>query len=184
VVSGGVIVYTDRRLAAPRDLATVVRAAVAGGARRIVLREKDLPDAARAALEARLRADVGDLLLVSGVDGAHRDGAGRVVGRACHTAADLASAADLEYATLSPVFPSTSKPGYGPPLGLARLRELCAGAAVPVFALGGVDSPARAAACVAAGAAGVAVLGVVMRAADPSTVVSSLLEGICSRPLR
>jgi thiamine monophosphate synthase len=174
-----VLVYTDRRLAAPRDLATVVSAAVDGGAARVVLREKDLPDAARAALEARLRAVVGDLLLVSGVDGRHRDRDGRVVGRACHTAADLAAAAAgcAEYATLSPVFP---KPGYGPPLGLDRLREICAGAPLPVYALGGIDSPARGAACLAAGAAGIAVMGAVMRAADPSTVVRSFVEVTCT----
>jgi thiamine monophosphate synthase len=174
-----VLVYTDRRQAAPRDLATVVSAAVAGGATRVVLREKDLPDGARAALEARLRAEVGDLLLVSGVDGRHRDRGGRVVGWACHTAADLAAAAALgaAYATLSPVFP---KPGYGPPLGLHRLRRMCASAPLPVYALGGIDSPARAGECLAAGATGVAVMGVVMRAADPAAVVRSLVEVTCA----
>jgi len=173
-----VIVYTDRRLAAPRPLAAVVCAAVAGGAWRVVLREKDLADEERAALEARLRAEAGDRLLVSGTDGRHRDGTGRVVGRACHGGAELVAAAaeGAAYATLGPVFPTTSKPGYGPALRLHGLRALCAGARLPVYALGGIDSPDRAAACVAAGAAGVAVMGSVMRAADPSTVVRSLVE--------
>jgi thiamine-phosphate pyrophosphorylase len=174
-----VIVYTDRRLAAPRDLATVARAAVAGGAAHVVLRDKDLPDAERAALVARLSAEIGDLLLVSGVDGRHRDRAGRLVGRACHRADELPAAAaeGAAYATLSPVFATPSKPRT--PLGLAALRQACAGAPLPVYALGGVDSPDRAKACVEAGAHGVAVLGAVMRAADPSTVVRELVEAVC-----
>jgi thiamine-phosphate pyrophosphorylase len=47
---------------------------------------------------------------------------------------------------------------------------------VPWLALGGVDAPERAAACAAAGAAGVAVLGAVMRADDPGAVVRRLTE--------
>jgi thiamine-phosphate pyrophosphorylase len=177
-----VIVYTDRRMAR-HDLATIARDVIDGGATYVVLKEKDLADVERAALAARLRADIGDRLVVSGRDGRHRDGAGRVVGRACHTAADLVAAAaeGAAYATLSPVFATASKPGYGPPLGLRRLAALCAAAPLPVYALGGVDSPARVAGCVAAGAAGVAVMGAVMRAADPAAVVRSLREAACSQ---
>ena len=175
-----VIVYTDRALAAERPLATVAAAAVAGGAARVVLREKDLPVDARSALAASLRRGIGDRLLVSDVDGAHRDGSGRVVGRACHSAAEVASVAGLEYVTVSPVYPSASKPGYGPPLGLSTLRDWCSASAVPVLALGGVDSPERAAACVRAGAAGVAVMGAVMTAADPTAVVRELVEAVCA----
>jgi thiamine-phosphate pyrophosphorylase len=173
-----VIVYTDRRLVGDRDLAGVAVSVVAGGASRVVLREKDLGEAQREALADRLRAEIGDLLLVSDVDGAHRDAAGNVVGRAAHSPAQLAAARDAAYATLSPVWPTASKPGYGPALGLDTLREWCAASPVPVYALGGIDSPARAADCVRAGAAGVAVLGIAMRAADPSTVVSALKEAV------
>jgi thiamine monophosphate synthase len=86
----------------------------------------------------------------------------------------------LEYVTVSPVYPSASKPGYGPPLGLSTLRNWCAACAVPVLALGGVDSADRAGACVRAGAAGVAVMGTVMRAADPAAVVRGLVEAVCA----
>ena len=44
---------------------------------------------------------------------------------------------------------------------------------LPVWALGGVD-PTTAAACMAAGAHGVAVMGAVMRAPDPGAVVAEL----------
>jgi thiamine-phosphate pyrophosphorylase len=185
-----VIVFTDRRQAR-RPLTDVIAAAVDGGARLVVLREKDLPDGERAALAARLHAVLapagGRLLLAgrtSGPDGQHLASADRwppgatgLVGRSCHNAEELSAAAaeGAGYATLSPVFPSASKPGYGPPLGISRLRELCAAVALPVYALGGVDRPERARLCREAGAAGVAVMGAVMRADDPARVVEELL---------
>jgi thiamine-phosphate pyrophosphorylase len=188
-----VIVFTDRRQAR-RPLPDVVAAAVDGGARTVVLREKDLPDGERAALAARLRpllARAGGRLLLAGgqagPDGQHLAAADPwpaaphgLIGRSCHDAGELA-AAETEgcaYATISPVFASTSKPGYGPPLGLSRLRELCAGAGLPVYALGGVESADRAARCRHAGAAGVAVMGAVMRARDPAAVVAELVEAV------
>jgi thiamine-phosphate diphosphorylase len=195
-----VIVFTDRRQARG-PLPEVVRAAVEGGARLVVLREKDLPDDERAALAEQLHellASVGGRLLLAGrtagradrdgfavADGQHLAAADPwpaaprgLVGRSCHDAAELAAAAaeGAAYATISPVFPSRSKPGYGPPLGLTRLRELCAGADLPVYALGGVESGDRAARCRDAGAAGVAVMGAVMRAADPAAVVKELMQ--------
>jgi thiamine-phosphate pyrophosphorylase len=186
-----VIVLTDRHQAR-RPLEDVVRLAVDGGARLIVLRERDLTDGARRALGARLRAAIapfGGLLSwagrVAGPDGQHLAAADPwparprgVLGRSCHDAASLAGAAaeGAAYATVSPVFPSRSKPGYGPPLGLAGLRDLCAGAGLPVYALGGIETADQAAQCRAAGAAGVAVMGAVMRAADPARLVAELIR--------
>src|SRR5204862_8189834 len=88
----------------------------------------------------------------------------RIVGRSCHSRTDLGVAADdgCDYATLSPIFVSPSKPGYGPPLGVASLHD----PPLPVYALGGVDA-SNARACVDAGAFGVAVMGYIMRADDP-----------------
>ena len=51
-----VIVYTDRTLAGARPLAAIAGEAVAGGAARVVLREKDLPVDARGALASSLRS--------------------------------------------------------------------------------------------------------------------------------
>lgn len=191
LMASGLLVLTDRRLVGRHDLVRVVAGAVDGGARWVVLREKDLPRARRAALAGALRAvlaPVGGQLIVAGTDPLAGDAvhlaaadpppraAGlALVGRSCHDAAELDRLAGAHYATLSPVFPSPSKPGYGPPLGLTGLARLCAGTAAPVFALGGVTVPAQAAACVAAGAAGVAVMGAVMRARDPAGTVAALL---------
>lgn len=186
------LVLTDRTRAS-RPLADVVRACVDGGARGVVLREKDLPRVERTRLAAALYpvlADVGGWLVVASDptipgDGVHLAATdpmpaqlppGVLVGRSCHGPTELSAAAAeaSTYATLSPVFPTASKPGYGPPLG----PDALAAPPLPTFALGGVDRPERAAACVAAGAHGVAVMGAVMRADDPAAVVRELLESV------
>lgn len=185
----GIVVVTDRRQARGA-LVDVVAAAVRGGARTVLLREKDLPRVRRLALAGRLRevlAEVGGLLIVAGPD--PLDGSAShlsatdvlpairpgLLGRSCHSEAELAGLTVEDYATLSPIHPTDSKPGYGPALGTAVLERLCAGRTV--LALGGVTRPAQVAACRAAGAAGVAVMGAVMSAADPRALVASLLSG-------
>ncbi|MFT6629373.1 MAG: thiamine-phosphate pyrophosphorylase [Flavobacteriales bacterium] len=85
----------------------------------------------------------------------------RLCGASAHSLADLAIAARLgcHYATLSPIFPSDSKPGYGPALGLSTLRDAATQyPALAVLALGGVSLP-RLAELHGAGAHGVAALG-------------------------
>lgn len=181
------IVLTDRTLTGGRPLVDVVRSAVDGGAATVVLREKDLPREQRAQLAQQLREFVPRLLVASDPsiesDGVHlaatdagpplgRRGS-RILGRSCHSAAELAVAAQegCDYATLSPIYCSRSKPGYGPALGLPALLD----APLPTYALGGVE-PTNAGACVAAGATGVAVMGFVMRAADPAAAVRELLS--------
>ena len=70
-----------------------------------------------------------------------------------------------------------SKPGYGPAVGRQGFAEIAAAAAVPMLAIGGIDS-ARVGDLVAAGAAGVAVMGGVMRAADPAQEVRALVAAL------
>ncbi|HEV7870171.1 MAG TPA: thiamine phosphate synthase [Modestobacter sp.] len=179
------LVLTDRTQSAG-PLGATVAAAVAAGARAVVLREKDLPGAERAALAGQLRAlldPVGGLLVVAGPAG----GAGAVhlaaadpfpadrpalVGRSCHSAAEVASARieGCDWVMVSPFAATASKPGYGPPLGPAGLAALVAGGP-PAYALAGV-TPADVPACLAAGAAGVAVMGPVMR--DPALTTAYL----------
>ncbi len=170
------LVLTDRTQCSG-PLTDVVRAAVDAGARGVVLREKDLPYAERARLADALRAvldPVGGVLVVADGpgDAVHLSSSEpmpsrrpAVVGRSCHDALELARAAGegCDYVTLSPVFVSASKPGYGPALGLAGFAGLVAAyAGPPPYALGGV-LPAQIAGCLAAGAHGVAVMGAVMR---------------------
>jgi thiamine-phosphate pyrophosphorylase len=177
------LVLTDRTLTRGRPLVEVVRAAVEGGAQQVVLREKDLPHAERVALAEELHRFVPTLIVASdatiGAGGVHLAASDPMpaprpllVGRSCHWHEELerAAAEGCDYATLSPIFTSTSKPGYGPALGLDALRD----APLPVYALGGVD-PSRARSCMDAGAIGVAVMGHVMRADDPAVAVNELL---------
>jgi thiamine-phosphate diphosphorylase len=213
----GLLVLTDRlQLPAGRSLVEQVARCVAGGARAVVLREKDLPRPERAALAEALapvvRGAGGTLLAASdptlAADGVHLAAAdprpaevdsptgavGPVVltGRSCHSLADLRAAAaeGATYATLSPIHATASKPGYGPALGLEGLTtaiaDLGGGAGpppMPVYALGGIDSPARATRCRAAGAAGVAVMGALMRADDPTALAAELVAATTPTPV-
>ncbi|MFC3501364.1 thiamine phosphate synthase [Micromonospora krabiensis] len=192
----GIVVLTDRRQT-PRPLTEVVAAAVAGGVRWVVLREKDLPRAERAALAADLRpilAEAGGTLVVAGPDpldghAVHLPAAGPypppplgLVGRSCHDATELARLSTEDYVTLSPVFPTRTKPGYGPPLTPGGLAELIEASPVPVLALGGIATPDQVRRCVEAGAAGVAVLGAVMRAGDPTEAAATLRDAYLTCP--
>jgi thiamine-phosphate pyrophosphorylase len=182
-----VVVVTDRRQATA-PLPEVVAAAVDGGARWVLLREKDLPRAERAELAARLREvlePAGGRLIVAGPDPLGRDAVhlaaadplipAGLVGRSCHDAAELSRLTTEDYVTLSPVFPSRSKPGYEP-LGLDAFRRLSRVTERPVLALGGIETPERAAACIDAGAAGVAVMGAAMRATDVRALVTAMTK--------
>lgn len=202
------LVVTDRQQAGGVDgLLDVTTSAVRGGARWFLLREKDLPSSERAALARslanRLPAD-GGLILASDLELARTVGAfgvhlaaadpwpdgpalesdeGRLlVGRSCHDLDELREAQErgADYVTLSPVFASRSKPDYGPSLGLGELARLCdAVPDLPVLALGGI-SVERVGPCLAAGAAGVAVMGEVMRSTDPARTVAQLRAELLS----
>jgi thiamine-phosphate diphosphorylase len=173
-----------------RPLLAVVREAVAGGARAVWLRDKHVAANDR----KRLAEDLAEMLhAVGGVliespgpgtgagDGVHLGaadlwpgGGGEVaVGRSCHSDHELtrAGAEGCQWATLSPIYPSPSKPGYGPALGPAAL----AGSPLPTWALGGVDAE-NAAECLESGAAGVAVLGAVMRSPDPAAAFAGIQD--------
>ncbi len=177
----GLVVLTDRKLAAGA-VVDVVRAAVRGGAGWVVLRERDLPYGERVALAEALRTVVPDgRLIVAGPDPLGGDavhlsandplpaGAVGLVGRSAHGVPQLSIE---DYVTLSPIWPTVTKPGYGPALGAVEAGRLAGG--VSWLALGGVDSARRAAECAAAGAAGVAVLGAIMRSGDPERTAAEL----------
>ncbi len=79
----------------------------------------------------------------------------------------------VDYATWSPIYPPTSKRDQRRPIGIAAL----AGHRTPVIALGGIDA-GRAAACVQAGAHGVAVLGAIGAATDPQRALLALVRAL------
>jgi thiamine-phosphate pyrophosphorylase len=79
-------------------------------------------------------------------------------------------ASGAAYIGAGPVWATPTKPDADPPIGLEGLAAICRAVSVPVVAIGGIDA-SNAADCVAAGAAGVAV----MRAASDAKAVSEAL---------
>jgi len=195
------LVISDRRQAR-RPLEEVAEAVFAGGCRWFSLREKDLtPEERRVllgelvSLERRFGAVVTahediEAVAAIGADGVHVPGGGNpdavrarlpgaLIGASAHSADEAAALlrAGADYVTVSPVFMTASKPGYGPALGLEALASVAARSPGPVVALGGI-TPENAAQCIAAGARGVAVMGEVMRSVDPQATVERILRGI------
>ncbi len=198
----GLLVLTDRAmLPAGQDLTSTLRAAVEGGARAVVLRERDLPSPVRARLADQVLAllsPVGGVLLLASaappnwtcpLAGLHLRSTDpapatrpALLGRSTHSVDEVlrAAAEGCDYVTLSPVAPTRSKPGYGPSLGavgfgsvLAQARRV-RGPLPAVFALGGVDGH-NAGSFLQSGARGVAVMGSVMGSPDPAQTVAALL---------
>lgn len=185
------VLLTDRsRLRLGRGLLRTVRECADAGLTHVIVREHDLPGRARAALLAQLAQVTGLTVLSSrradaSAAGLHLSSPqpppagwdGRW-GRSCHSPADVrrAAAQGAAWATLSPYAATASKPGYGPALDPSAFTPAAIRAAgIPVLALGGI-TPVNAAAALAAGAQGVAVLGAVMAADDPAAAVRALLE--------
>ena len=99
----------------------------------------------------------------SGRRSAPQAGAVQLVGASAHSASELAEAAALgaAYATLSPIFATTCKPG-AVPLGIAALAAVCQKSPIPIFALGGIGRD-KLDACIEAGAAGCCMMSELMR---------------------
>lgn len=114
-----------------------------------------------------------DVALAVGADGVHLPGhglpahslrrwlgSGLQICAAAHSVAEarLLAQAGADAVTLSPIWPTPSKPalpvaqGGVQPLGQSILAQAVRQLAVPVFALGGIDSIERAAACASLGA--------------------------------
>jgi thiamine-phosphate pyrophosphorylase len=192
------LLISDRKQAR-RPLAEIAAAAFAGGCRWFSLRDKDLAADERRHLLAELvalghrhgalvtRHDDIDTVATDADDGVHLPAGGdpaamrarlpgALIGASAHSTGEAVTLlrAGADYVTLSPIFATTSKPGYGPALGLAGLAAAAAEASGPIVALGGINA-GNALPCLRAGAGGVAVMGEVMRADDPEAVVRALL---------
>lgn len=184
---------------------TQIRAALAGGCRWISFRERTLsPEQYGDILEtlnplaasygARLSAhhDRPEQLPVP-VDGVHLSRYGDVaaarrvlgieglIGISTHDREEALAAlqAGADYVTLSPVYAPLSKMGTLPPLGLGTLEQITRQLPIPVVALGGI-TPVRVKECLAAGARGIAVMGAIAEAEDPTQVTVDLIENLRS----
>jgi thiamine-phosphate pyrophosphorylase len=171
------------------DLETA-RVAVTGGATVVQLRLKDKPTAevvergrgfSELAATFVVNDDVEAAVLL-GADGVHLGrtdtGAERTLeeglllglSAASVDEARTAEARGAAYLGAGPVWETPSKADADPAIGLEGLREICAAVSVPVVAIGGVDA-SNAAACIRAGAAGVAVI---RAARDAAALIAAL----------
>lgn len=202
------LLVTDRRQTR-RPLPEIVSAALGAGCRWISLREKDLPQDEQVPLARMLLPMIrrhgarlsihgaAALAKLAGVDGVHLPsgadtaaaraelGPQQLIGVSIHTVteAEAIDPAVVDYALAGPAFETVSKPGYGPEIGRKGLAEMARVARVPLLAIGGINT-LRVAEVIAAGCAGVAVMGGVMRAADPGREVGALvatLQGVYPR---
>jgi thiamine-phosphate pyrophosphorylase len=147
---------------------TVVQLRVKAPTREVVARGRGFRELAATFL---VNDDVAAALEL-GADGVHLgqgdEGAdiaranGLLLGRSVSTVAE-ARAAEADYLGAGPVWATPSKTDAQPATGIEGLKAICAAAAVPVVAIGGIDA-SNAAVCIEAGADGVAV---VRAATDP-----------------
>ena len=183
----------------------VARAALAGGAGCLQLREKELPDAELLRRARWLRGltrehdalliinDRPDVALLSGADGVHvgQDdlpvaqvrrvaGARLLVGKSTHTPAqfDAALAEGPDYVAVGPMFASGTKPQVA-----VAGTELLAGAlkrtALPVVAIGGIDAE-NVDVLLRLGAQHVCVCAAVVAAADAQRAARQLVERLAA----
>ena len=191
------VLITDSRGGYER-LLRLCRAALAGGIRALQIREPVwsaaevaracetlLPDveACGGLLLVNDRADVAAAGLAHGVHLGTRSlrpdqvrpfvGERVLIGFSAHGGAEIEAAArqGADYVSLSPVWPTSSKPGAAA-LGPELARRLTAAAPLPVVWLGGIDA-ARVPECAAA--AGIAVVSAVCAADDPTAAAAALV---------
>jgi thiamine-phosphate pyrophosphorylase len=199
---GPLHVLTDAR-GGPQALAAVA-AAVAAGAPVVQVRAKhctdrvlyefagQVVDICRPAGATCLVNDRVDVALAVGAAGTHLGaddlpvaaarrvaGPGHLIGG---TARDPELARRLvaegaDYLGVGPAYPTTTKTGLPDALGPARIGAVAAAVAVPVIAIGGITAE-RVPELLAAGAAGVAVVGPVSGAADPAAATRQLLRAL------
>jgi thiamine-phosphate pyrophosphorylase len=194
---------TDRGAAA-RSPADVVEECLAAGLRAVQLREKDIEVRALLTLADTLREltrrhgarlivnDRADVALAAGADGVQRTHtslpvsalrgitpAGFLVGASVHSEAEAraATAQGADFLVFGPVYDTPSKRRYGPPQGPAALEAVAHAVDRPVLAVGGL-TPARVPEVLAAGAAGVAVIGGIYAAARPGDATKAFLDAL------
>lgn len=196
------IVITDRGLAEPNELVAVVRSVLEAGAPCVQLRNKGETPRELLAVGRELRSmtrEAGALLVVNDrldvaltleADGVHlgpddlpvsavraASPGDFLVGRSADDPDVARRAAEdgADYIGCGTVYPTTTKPDAGSTVGLEGLRRVVEAVYVPVVGIGGITVQ-HAADVATTGAAGIAVVGAVMGAADPAAAVRALLE--------
>lgn len=202
MVDWGLYVITDAKLSRGRSHLEVIRAAIAGGATVVQYREKEgttrqMMEEARALRELARQAGVPfivndrvDIALAVDADGVHvgQDdmpaplarklmGPEKIVGVSVDNLEQALQAErdGADYVGAGPILATPTKPDAAPPIGLEGLAEICRQVSIPVVAIGGINET-NAAAVIAAGAAGVAVVSAVVAAPDVEAAARRLRE--------
>ena len=190
--------------AVQRDAGDIVQRALAsvrGGATMVQLRLKDADartqvEVARALVAALpahvplIMNDRADLAIAAGAAGVHVGpedlpaaamrrllGPHRIVGVSVGNDAEALQASDADYVGIGPVYATASKDDAGSAIGIVELERLLVLCARPAVGIGGVDA-SNAAAVIAAGARGVAVIRALFSASDPEAAARSLRSAI------
>ena len=184
-----------------KRLIRIARAAMDSGVRVVQLREEGMPDddlrqlcrlllphAERAGASLMVNHRVAVAQAAHGVHLGRRSvspaeareqlGEQAVIGVSAHGDGEVqqAAAQGADYVSLSPVFPTTSKPGAAH-LGVSAARAIAEAATIPVVWLGGVDARnvAEVASC---SPFAVAVMSAVCSARDPGAASANLLASL------
>ncbi|SDB07465.1 thiamine phosphate synthase [Bauldia litoralis] len=198
------MLVTDAAMMARRGVVETSLAAVAGGVTVVQLRDKTASDESLTALARALReslAPLGVPLIVNDrvnvaiaaeAEGLHigqedgspaearaRIGTEMILGLSVTGPADVATVdpAVVDYVGLGPVIASATKADAAPPLGLDGTRAIGATLGLPWVAIGGIDV-GNAAAIIATGASGLAVVSAIAAADDPRAAAAELRAAI------
>jgi thiamine-phosphate pyrophosphorylase len=156
---------------------TVTRAEGASGATRVLINDRlDVALAERAG-GVHLGGNGLPVAEAKCLVEAHASGQDFLIGVSCHSleAAKSAAGDGANYLFFGPVFATPSKAAFGPPQGLGPLARVCRSVSIPVLAIGGVTLE-NAAACVAAGASGIAAIRLFQDAPDLAGVITALRQ--------
>ena len=195
------VAITDGAQRGTEDIVRRALACVRGGATMVQLRLKDADartqvEVARALVAALppgiplIMNDRADLAMASGAAGVHLGpedlpvvaarrilGPDRIVGLSVGNDAEAIEASGADYVGIGPVYATASKGDAGEAIGVGELERLAALCARPAVGVGGIDA-SNAAAVIAAGVRGVAVIRALFSASDPEAAARSLRSAI------
>jgi thiamine-phosphate pyrophosphorylase len=198
---------TDRPLSLGRDIEWIVEEAVKGGVTMVQLREKDCSTLHFIELAMRLKQKLApyhvpliindrlDVALAADADGLHIGqsdmpypmarrllGYDKIIGLSVENMEQAleANLLDVDYIGISPVFGTPTKTDTALPFGLEGILRVMAVSRHPAVAIGGININ-NAAAIMAAGAHGIAVVSAICSATDPREAAFELKNRVGTR---
>lgn len=195
-------VITNRTQTNSRPLVSVVKEVIAGGADAVILREKDLRPIElfrladkimelcagtetklfiNSSVEAALACEADGVHLGYGslpVETVRRILPGKTIGVSVHSLQEALDAhtGGADYILAGHIFSTASKPGR-PGQGTEFIRTLVSGISLPVIGIGGINTE-NASQVIRAGAAGIAVMSLVMESDNIPDILDKLRKSL------